>query len=159
LLLQGGGACFGDLQIDFRLARAQSGDQGDRLRRRERTHQAEAQRRGPGAHEVPRLVPRVLHLAVGLREERLHPLAEGREMGVGAAAVKQRAAELGLQQLDGARERGLGDGTTVGRTREVQLLAERKKIADLMQFHGGASLAASDRVPLRLRNAEVLSFR
>jgi hypothetical protein len=48
-------------------------------------------------------------------------------MRIGTLTVKQRAAELDLQRLDGARERGLRNAALFGGAREVQLLAERKK--------------------------------
>ena len=56
-------------------------------------------------------------------------------MRVGAFAVKQRAAELFLELLDGARQRGLSDVAALGRAGEVQFLAEAEEIADLMHFH------------------------
>src|SRR5262249_34071158 len=70
-----------------------------------------------------------------LVEQGLHPLSELREVGVGALAMEQRAAKLIFERFDRTRERGLRDTAALGGAGEVQLLAEREKIADLMQFH------------------------
>src|SRR5205085_1534725 len=72
----------------------------------------------------------------GLLQQRLHLLAELRQMGVGPLAMEKAGAQLGLQRLDGARERRLRHAAAFGRAREVQLLAKREKITDLVQFHG-----------------------
>jgi hypothetical protein len=60
-----------------------------------------------------------------------------------ALAPEQEAAELFLQGLDGAGEHGLGNVTVLGRTGEVQGLANLGEVADLMHFHRGAASATS----------------
>jgi hypothetical protein len=54
---------------------------------------------------------------------------------VPSGASEQGATELGFQKLDRARKRRLCDMALPRRLREVQLLADRKKISDLMDFH------------------------
>ena len=61
------------------------------------------------------------------------------EMGIGALAVKQRAAELLFQLLDGARQRRLRNVRPFRGAREVQFLAQRQEVADLMHFHRAAA--------------------
>ena len=58
-------------------------------------------------------------------------------MRVAALAVEQRPAEFVFQELDGAGERGLRDMALLGRAREIELLADREKVAHLLHFHGG----------------------
>ena len=62
-------------------------------------------------------------------------------MGIGALAVEQRAAHLVLELLDGAGQRRLRHVTALGGAGEVQVLAEREEIADLMHFHGMGPVA------------------
>jgi hypothetical protein len=88
------------------------------------------------ACEILRFTRRALDVTIGMFKERLHSLAQPGEARVGAFAMDQRAAEFGLEHLDGARERGLRDHAALGRSREVQLLAESEEISDLVQFHG-----------------------
>jgi hypothetical protein len=76
-----------------------------------------------------------------------HHLAQPGQMGVVALAAKQRPAQLVLQRLDGARQRRLRDMACLGRPREVQGLADRKEVADLMHFHGGGPPANSSILP------------
>ena len=60
-------------------------------------------------------------------------------MGVGALAMKQRAAHLLLELLDGARQRRLRHVAALGGAREIQVLAQSEEITDLMHFHGPRS--------------------
>jgi hypothetical protein len=62
-------------------------------------------------------------------------------VGEVALAPEQESAELVLQLLDGAGERRLGDVTLLGRAGEVQGLAYREEVADLMHLHRGASIS------------------
>src|SRR5438445_3730561 len=126
--------------------------------RRDGIHQAEAQHRGLRADEVLRLFARALNVTIGLLEERFYLLPELGEMRIGAFAMKQRAAQLVLQRLDGARERGLRDAAMLRRAREIQFLAQAEKIADLMQFHGvHLPTVKQTTPPCCLRNAECVS--
>jgi hypothetical protein len=70
-----------------------------------------------------------------LPANRPHELAEVGQFDFLPLAPKQIAAELLLQTLNGARKRRLCDMALPRRLREVQLLADRKKISDLMNFH------------------------
>ena len=67
-------------------------------------------------------------------------------------AVEQEAAELVLQELDGARERRLRHVAFLGRAGEIQLLAQGEEIPDLMHFHGD-NLSVHRHVPATLRPA------
>ena len=68
----------------------------------------------------------------------LDQLAEVGQVSEVALAPEQEPAELVLQLLDCAGERRLGDVTLLGRAGEVQGLAYREEVADLMHFHRGA---------------------
>ena len=82
-----------------------------------------------------RLALGILGAAIDLLEIGLERAAELGEVRVGALAVEQRPAKLLLELLDGAGQRGLRDVAALGRAREIQLLAEREEVADLMHFH------------------------
>ena len=71
-----------------------------------------------------------------LGQARAHQLAEIGQMGEVALAAEQQAADLVLELLDGAAQGGLGDIAGFRRPREVQGLADRQKIPDVMQVHG-----------------------
>src|SRR5437016_1849148 len=68
-----------------------------------------------------------------VRANHLTEIGEMREM---ALAMEKRPAELALQLLDGARERGLRDVGLLRGAREVQFLCDGEKITDLVHFHG-----------------------
>ena len=122
------------------MTRAHRRDQVEQMARRDGAHQTEAERGSLQPDEILRLTLGALHVAVGLIEERLDLLTQLGEVRVGTFAVEQGAAQLRFERLDGARERGLRNFAALGRAREVQLLAQREKIANLMQFHGRHSL-------------------
>src|SRR3990167_2548347 len=82
-----------------------------------------------------------------LAEMGAHHLAQSRQMRVVALPAEQRAAQLVLQPLDGARQRRLRDVARLGRAGEIQSLANREKVADLMHFHGGGPPDAGDYAP------------
>ncbi len=84
-----------------------------------------------------------------LAQVRPHHLAQPGQMGVVALAAEQRPAQLVLQCLDGAGQRRLRDVARLGRPREVQGLADRKEVADLMHFHGGSPPQAAAYCPRR----------
>ena len=73
-----------------------------------------------------------------LAQMRPHHLAQPGQVAVVALAAKQRAAQFVLQRLDGTRQRRLRDVARLGRAREVQGLANREEVADLMHFHGSS---------------------
>src|SRR5229473_7128940 len=62
-----------------------------------------------------------------------------------AFAVEHRPAELLLEQLDRARQRGLRNVAPLRRAGEIQLLRDRYKIADLMHFHRSCPAASRRR--------------
>ena len=66
---------------------------------------------------------------------RLHHPAELGQVRLVALAVEQQPAQLLLEQLDRAGQRGLGDVALLGRAREVERLAQRHEVADLVHFH------------------------
>ena len=67
--------------------------------------------------------------------QRQHALAEVGQVRELALAAQQLAAELVLELLDGARQRGLGNVAVLGRTSEVQFARYRQEVADVMHFH------------------------
>ena len=89
---------------------------------------------------------RLLRLPLNLLEIRTHRLAELAQMRSRPLTMEQEAAELVLQELDGARERGLRHVAFLGRAGEVQLLAQGEEIPDLMHFHGD-NLSVRDHDP------------
>ncbi|MEM6933053.1 MAG: hypothetical protein AAF526_05630 [Pseudomonadota bacterium] len=56
-------------------------------------------------------------------------------MRLAPLATEERAAEFVPEIADGPGERGLGDMAELGGPREVQLLGEDDKVADLVQFY------------------------
>jgi hypothetical protein len=132
-----------DLQRNPGMAQLNGGDEFEHLVRRNRAHQAEPQRRLLQANEILRLPLGLVGLTVDLLQIRLDRAAELREMRIGALAVEQRPAELFFQHLDGPRERGLADIADLSRTGEIQFVAKRQKITDLMHFHRGYPGGAS----------------
>lgn len=64
-----------------------------------------------------------------------HELAEVRQLDFGSLAPKQIASAFPLRPLNGACERRLRDMALPCRLCEVQLLADRKEIRDLIEFH------------------------
>jgi hypothetical protein len=112
-------------------------DEFEHLIRCNRAHQAETQRRLLQANEILRVPLGLVGLAVDLLQIRLDGAAELREMRVGTLAVEQGPAELRFQHPDGARERWLADIAAESRTGEIQFVAKRQKITDLMHFHRG----------------------
>ena len=58
-------------------------------------------------------------------------------MRAGSLTVEKIPSELVFQQLDGTGQCRLGNVAFLGRTGEVQLLAQSEEIPDLMHFHGG----------------------
>ncbi len=124
--------------------------------RPEAEHQLRHQLRPDGAHRpdgecrLLKLLDRARLILGGaglfldaLQIRQHHPSKLG-QMRIAALAVEQRAAELMLKLLDGARQRRLADVALLGGAREVQRLAEREKVTDLMEFHGGNRLARRD---------------
>jgi hypothetical protein len=76
-----------------------------------------------------------LGLLPDLLELRAHETAEVGQVGEMALAAEQEPAQLLLELLDGAGERRLGDVALLGGAREVERLADREEIADLVHFH------------------------
>jgi hypothetical protein len=56
-------------------------------------------------------------------------------------AAEQQAAKLRLEQLDGARQRWLGDVAELCGAREIALGADSQEISDLVHFHRARPLA------------------
>src|SRR5262245_59036070 len=69
-----------------------------------------------------------------------HELAELGQVGEAALAVDQRSPELLFELLDRASQRRLRDVTPLSGPREVQRLAKRSKIADLVQLQEAPGL-------------------
>src|SRR5262245_58369160 len=75
-----------------------------------------------------------LRVRQDLLEHGPHELAELGQVGEAALAVDQRSPELLFELLDRASQRRLRDVTPLSGPREVQRLAKRNKIADLVQL-------------------------
>ena len=73
-----------------------------------------------------------------LLEQRVHALAELRQLRRRPLAPEQIAAEFRLELLDGPRQRWLRHVALVGRAREVENPRDCEKIAHLMHFHDRA---------------------
>src|SRR6516164_7187220 len=72
---------------------------------------------------------------VALLEQRQHALAELGQLGLGSFPPKQVAAQLALELLDRAGQRGLRDVALLGCLGEIELAHRRQEISDLMHFH------------------------
>ena len=85
---------------------------------------------------------------VALLQQRQHALAELGELRLRALAPEQVAAELALELLDRARQRGLADIALFGAAGEIEVLRDREKIPHLMHFHrsGACDPCRPDRV-------------
>ena len=93
----------------------------------------------PGAlGELARLAPRAFGAAMDVLEIGLHQLAELGQSGAGMIAVKQGAAQLLLERLDGPRQRRLRHVAARRRAREIELLGEHEKVPHLMHLHAVA---------------------
>src|SRR5262249_22839150 len=75
-----------------------------------------------------------LRVRQDLLEHGPHKLAELGQVGEAALAVDQRSPQLLFELLDRASQRRLRDVTLLSGPREVQRLAKRNKIADLVQL-------------------------
>src|SRR5262245_3146518 len=62
--------------------------------------------------------------------------AEIGNVGEVALAPEQQSADLVLEQLDRAAQRGLRHVTSLGRPGEIAGLADGEEIADMMNVHG-----------------------
>jgi hypothetical protein len=76
---------------------------------------------------------------IALLQERMHALAEFRQLSGRPLASEQLAAEFALELFDGAREGGLRDVALLGGTREVPRPRDCQEIPNLMHFHQCAS--------------------
>src|SRR5262245_58617521 len=135
-LLQLGGACIHDLELDAGMALLQAADQPDEVRRPDRAHHAEAQPHVVELDEARRAFLGFPGLAIGLLEVGMHEPPQLGQMGARALTMEQRPAQLLLQELDGSGQGRLGDVAGLRRTGEIELLADRQKIANLLHFHG-----------------------
>jgi hypothetical protein len=75
-------------------------------------------------------------------------------MGEAALAANQESPQLAFKLLHRACERGLCNVSILRRAREVQRLAQGKKISDLIQFHPRTTGAAAKcQTAIRLQNS------
>src|SRR5262249_11173692 len=75
---------------------------------------------------------------VALPEQRMHALAQLRQLRLRTLAPKQVATELVLQLLDGASERRLRHIALLCSLGEVQFADRGQEISDLMHFHSSS---------------------
>src|SRR6516164_1582516 len=144
--LKVGSARVHDLQLAAGVLRLQVPQKSDEIAGTDRAHDPELQRRAFELDETRGKPLRLLRLPLNLLEIRTHRLAELAQMRSRPLAVEQEAAELVLQELDGARERRLRHVAFLGRAGEIQLLAQGEEIPDLMHFHGD-NLSACGHAP------------
>ena len=71
----------------------------------------------------------------------MHALAEFGQLRRRPLASEQVAAELVLELLDGARQRGLRDVAFLGGAREIQQPRDREEVSDLMHLHDRTALS------------------
>jgi hypothetical protein len=123
------------VQLNIRMCRAKARKQMDQQGRRDGAHDRKVQpHRRLYAIFLGSLF-RGLRLFPCFLQIGAHQLAEVGQLDFRPLAPKQISAELLLQALDGARERGLCDMTLPRRLCEVQLLADCKEVSDLTNFH------------------------
>ena len=96
---------------------------------------AELEAGGAQREEAARPGARRPGLLDHLAQMRLHDPPELGQMGLVALAIEQRAAQLLLEQLDRAGQRGLGDVALLRGAREIERLAQRHEVAGLVHFH------------------------
>jgi hypothetical protein len=115
------------------------GKKAHEAHRPDRAHYAEIDRRVFHAQEVHRCRFGRLSLRHHLLEMRPDQASEISEMRQAVLASQQEPAELLLELVHGTRQRGLGDAAVLRRAREVQGLADRQEVADLVHFHAEPS--------------------
>ena len=100
--------------------------------------------RQAGDDASARAAVQLLDLVAGaphLAEHRARPaherLAHRRQDHAARAPLKQRHAELALELVDAARERGLGERQVPRRRAQAAALGYRNDIAHLTEFHAG----------------------
>ena len=126
---------FEQRDIDARMAMPEVVEKADAAQRADRAHQADVERRVLELEEALGGGPDRLGVLPDLLELRAHQAAEVGQVGEMALAPEQEPAELLLELLDRARQRRLGDVAVLGGAGEVQRLADREEVADLMHFH------------------------
>src|SRR5262249_8581027 len=101
----------------------------------DRARQGELERSDLAALDRRRQRPRSEPALVALLEQRIDALAELGQLRLRPLAAEQVAAELLLELLDRAGERGLRDVTFLRSLGEIQLADRRQEISDLVHFH------------------------
>ena len=107
--------------------RLQARQEPDEIAGTDRAHDPEFQRRAFELDETRGKPLRLLRLPQNLFKIGTHRLAKLAQMRSRPLAMEQEAAELVLQQLDGARECRLRHVAFLCRPGEVQLLAQGEK--------------------------------
>jgi hypothetical protein len=67
-------------------------------------------------------------------------VAKVREAGRFTFAVRERPSKLLLEELDGARQRGLRHIAPLAGASEIQLLGQREEVTNLMHLHDDVSV-------------------
>ena len=137
------GHAFDQCQLATRMRDAELGEKAHEAHRSDRAHHAEIDRRVVHAQEVHRCRFGCLGLRHHLLEMRPDQASEVGQMRQVVLAPQQQPAELLLELMHGARQRRLRDVAALCRAREVQGLAEREEIADLVHLHAGPILHES----------------
>ncbi len=131
------GNALGQGQLDPRMVRAKA---------RKKAHEPQGPDRAHDA-KLERCVVELEKAACGgldgfgtlqnLFELGANKLAEIGKVGAASLASEEQPAELALDLLDCPGQRRLGHVHALGGSGEIECLAYRQEIADLMHFHGG----------------------
>src|SRR6266849_4550738 len=103
----------------------------------DRAHDAELERRIVELEEAARRRFDGLGTLQNLLELRAEELAEIGEMRAASLTSEEQTAKLILDLLNCPCQRWLGDVHALGCPGEIQRLADRQEITDLMHLHGG----------------------
>src|SRR6516162_8329492 len=110
-------------------------EMAEQWRKLDRAGQGKPQRTDFAALDRRRQRTRPESAFVALLEQRQHAFAEFGQLGLGSFPPKQVAAQLALELLDRAGQRGLRDVALLGCLGEIELAHRRQEISDLMHFH------------------------
>src|SRR5258708_5532701 len=123
----------------------------------DRTHDSELERRVVEFQKPPRGRLDGFGTPQDLPELRADELAEIGEMRAASLASEEQPAKLLLDLLDRPCQRWLGHVRALGGSGEIQCLAYRQEIADLVHLHGGLPRFPNDAQIHQSSDASALS--
>src|SRR5581483_2270185 len=128
------------VDLDAGVGLAERGEQLDQPMWTDGAHEAHGETRTVELGKGFRVLARLLYLVRRLLEIGAHDAAEFGQMGIAAFTMDKGSAELVLQVPDRPRQGRLRDVAALGGAGEVERIGERQKVANLVNFHGSASL-------------------